>query len=192
MLRIKVRETLIDWILDSTWTGHVNSHPPSFLPPSIHSPSLTLPPSTMPVPLTATAHNQQSYPHPNGPLKTVKHKSSKPIINWLQRKLGGTVRARRPTNPTNIRGSADSTYSGRATSLKDLHPSTVRGRAPAPKEVNENGQLVRPIPTRTLSNQISLNSTAEMSDPEDDGDDGLSNRRSSGAATSMWGSRSNP
>ncbi|KAL5527266.1 hypothetical protein ACEPAG_6057 [Sanghuangporus baumii] len=143
----------------------------------------------MPVPLTATAQHNQHQPF-NRPLpaKNVKRKSSKPIINWLQRKLGGTVRARRPSETHDANGSVDNTLSARATSLKELHNASVRNRAPAPHDVDENGHLVRGRPT---SNQISLNSTTEMSDMDDEDDD-MSNRRSSGAATSMWGSRSNP
>ncbi|EJD01026.1 uncharacterized protein FOMMEDRAFT_147687 [Fomitiporia mediterranea MF3/22] len=149
----------------------------------------------MPVPLSTTAqHNQQQpYSRSTVPSKNVKRKSSKPIINWLQRKLGGTVRARRPSNTNNIRGSADSTYSSRGTSLKELHTAPARGRVPQQNDVDENGQLIRQhAAVRPLSNQISLNSTAETSDIDDDDDDDMSARRSSGVATSMWGSRSNP
>ncbi|KAL5488171.1 hypothetical protein ACEPAI_6279 [Sanghuangporus weigelae] len=143
----------------------------------------------MPVPLTATAQHNQHQPFSRPlPAKNVKRKSSKPIINWLQRKLGGTVRARRPSETRDANGSADNTLSARATSLKELQYASVRNRAPAPHDVDENGHLVRGRPT---SNQISLNSTTEMSDMDDEEDD-MSNRRSSGAAMSMWGSRSNP
>lgn len=145
----------------------------------------------MPVPLTATAQHNQHQPFSRPlPSKNVKRKSSKPIINWLQRKLGGTVRARRPSDTHDVNGSADRTYPSRGTSLKELHNGTARLRAPVVPvhDVDENGHLVRARPT---SNQISLNSTTEMSDLDDEDDD-MSNRRSSGATTSMWGSRSNP
>ncbi|KAH8113395.1 hypothetical protein DFH11DRAFT_1857087 [Phellopilus nigrolimitatus] len=141
----------------------------------------------MPAPLTATAqHNQQqqlSLPPRGPPPKNVKRKSSKPIINWLQRKLAGTVRTRRPSDPgraaaAHARGAAaaaaaaaaDGPYPGRAPTLKELQAAMLAGRAPAPRD-------------------ISLNSTNGATDDDYDGE---STRRSSGAAFSMWGARSNP
>lgn len=143
----------------------------------------------MPAPLvTSVQQNQQAFVQRTSSAKNVKHKSSKPIINWLQRKLAGTVRSRRLSVANNIRGSADSTYSGRATSLKELRSTTLpHGRVPAPRDVDENGHLIRD--RRPISKEISLNSTGFSSDDESDDD---SDRRSSGFTTSMWGSRSNP
>lgn len=69
-------------------------------------------------------------------------------------------------------------------SLKELHSSMPPSRAPALRDVDEGGQLVR---QRPISNTISLNSDGNLSISDDD----ESNRRSSGIATSMWGSRSN-
>ncbi|THH09064.1 hypothetical protein EW145_g2290 [Phellinidium pouzarii] len=155
----------------------------------------------MPVPLTSNAqHNaqqqQQQHQSRGAPVKTVKHRSSKPIINWLQRKLGGTARARRASELSASRSTVahgrlsgvDSTYNGRAASLKPLHGTAVSGRAPVHRDVDENGHM-RGYVFRPMSNEISLNSTDDISD---DGEDDESNRRSSGAAVSMWGSRSNP
>lgn len=134
----------------------------------------------MPAPLTSTAqHNQQPQRPRTMPTKSVKHKSSKPIINWLQRKLGGTVRARRasdPTLPINVPG-ARATYNGRT--------ATKQVRTTAARETDENSYAMR-SGNRPFSNEISLNSTEDYYD-ELDGD-----RRSSGVAVSMWGSRSNP
>lgn len=142
----------------------------------------------MPAPLVASAqHNHQPSFQRTSPSKNVKHKSSKPIINWLQRKLAGTVRSRRPSVANNVRGSSDSTYSGRATSLKELRSPLPHGRVPAPRDVDENGHLIRD--RRPISKEISLNSTGFSSDEDSDED---SDRRSSGITTSMWGSRSNP
>ena len=143
----------------------------------------------MPAPLTSNAsHNQPHQTHSRlVPLnKNVKRKSSKPIINWLQRKLGGTVRARRVSNATKSIGiqtsGVESTRSGQATTLKDGAMQPRR-----PRDTDENGYIMH---QRPLSNQISLNSTVYSG--EDDERDVESTRRSSGAAVSLWGSRSNP
>ncbi|KAI5120498.1 hypothetical protein M0805_000083 [Coniferiporia weirii] len=154
----------------------------------------------MPVPLTSNAQHNQQQQHParTAPLKNVKHKSSKPIINWLQRKLGGTGRARRASDPSVPRTSSihtrvsgvDSSYSGRTTGLKQLHGAMLNARTSTPRDADENRHFGRAHVFRPLSNEISLNSTDDASDNGDD--DAESNRRSSGAAVSMWGSRSNP
>lgn len=175
----------------------------------------------MSAPLASNAmHNRNQVPSGTGQSsnrgsssagKNVKRKSSKPIIMWLQRKLAGTVRPRRvsdsdkravgvavaATAGSGARGQGQAT--GRTTSFKNgvaarPHANTYSGNVnTSARDIDENGYALRGLGAyRPVSNEISLNSTDGDSFSEENDNDMESTRRSSGAAVSMWGSRSNP
>lgn len=163
---------------------------------------------TRPLGNGSNAGNNDAGPSPtNVPTKNVKRKSSKPIIDWLQRKLAGTVRVRRvSTGMTGRPPLPNGTVAGNtipgtngngningAVSVKSARTGTSVGGAFA---VDENGFVrARPSLQRPLSNEMSLRSGVDSvmdNDNEDDDDDDDSERRSSGAGVSTWSrSRSN-
>ena len=153
--------------------------------------------------------------NPGPPTKNVKRKSSKPIIDWLQRKLAGTVRARRvstgasgrpPLPSANVLGSANTNafpngnHNG-AVSVKSAKTGTssayVSTGAYGRNYVDENGYVSGRSNLHRISNDMSLRSGVtsvldnDKDDDVDDDDDDLE-RRSSGAGVSTWSrSRSN-
>lgn len=124
-------------------------------------------------------------------MKKLTRKSSKPIINWFQRKLAGTVRSRRASD-------ADALRAQRAASarppLKEQHRrSSVPAVPPLPLHVNKNiknfasqGKKATPVPIGKR-NTISLDGSDDFSSLNDGRTiDSSEEYRSSYARESMW------
>ncbi|EIW82212.1 hypothetical protein CONPUDRAFT_35387, partial [Coniophora puteana RWD-64-598 SS2] len=102
-------------------------------------------------------------------------RSSKPIINWLQRKLAGTVRQRRISDGSSslydrgrMNGAASTPRSGRSGS----RPSTHWGTVPGPSRNGSRGHRANPSipPRRTISlNGGDFDDGLIHSDDEDEG-----------------------
>ncbi|TDL29301.1 hypothetical protein BD410DRAFT_779671 [Rickenella mellea] len=126
----------------------------------------------MPVPLAPNNAQQLQNGGRNGKPSNIKRKSSKPFINWFQRKIAGTVRTRRVSTTEAAQ---------KPTSLKEMH--TLRHSQA--RDVDENGFRISHEMCRGVSNEISLNE--DESRAADDARDDTSTHRSG----SIW-SRSNP
>src|SRR6266702_877485 len=133
--------------------------------------------------------------------KKIGRRSSKPILDWFQRKLGGTGRTRRASDVSHSRG----TNGDRGTSARDkrrpgfsdgrelsrVQSTPSRGRSSASGEPRRLSQVV-PSSLPSRSTGISTNTsdvTNDLDDAEGRGDD--STYRSSLARDSMWSPTSN-
>ena len=136
--------------------------------------------------------------------KKLKRRSSKPILDWFHRKLGGTVRTRRASDVTPARGvNGDRGTSTRdkwrpdgSTELSRVHSTPSRGRLSADRLSADRGLKRRtqapPSSFSSRSAGISVNvneATNSADDPEVRGD--VSTYRSSYARDSMWSPTSN-
>ncbi|KAH9938386.1 uncharacterized protein B0H18DRAFT_966886 [Fomitopsis serialis] len=124
--------------------------------------------------------------------KNVARRSSKPIINWFQRKLAGTVRARRISDPDRpssrpvvVREPSWREKPRRASAPQ--HPSdpplSVRIRSKTESKHGRKISTVSSIPSRrpaSLDGYSAVESTAGLTTDSDDG------RRSSFARSSLW------
>lgn len=171
-------------------------------PPSSQFPAL--PSSTMqaqqdpstPSPSQLIAQqSQHSQPQPQ--TKKVARRSSKPIIDWFQRKLAGTVRPRRASDSVRGRNSNGSNVSNREKrrptlpdgfrDLSRVQSTPLRPGESGDRDIRRNGHsqaLAKPAP-------ISLNGDEpeSLADAETHGD--ISTYRSSLARDSMWSPASN-
>jgi hypothetical protein len=136
--------------------------------------------------------------------KKLKHRSSKPILDWFQRKLGGTVRTRRASDVTHARvvngdRGTSTRRPGRtdgSTELSRVHSTPSRGRLSTDRLSTDRGLRRRtqapPSSFSSRSAGISVNvneATNILEDPEVRGD--VSTYRSSYARDSMWSPTSN-
>jgi hypothetical protein len=126
-------------------------------------------------------------PSPNqSQFKKVTRRSSKPIINWFQRKLAGTVKTTRRTNNgvPNVGNVRSSAASGRERVVSTPNPTLAAARAKA----STNGiKMETLVPARRKT--ISLNERDDMavgSVITSDGEGGYLSTRSSVALESIW------
>ncbi|KZT72582.1 hypothetical protein DAEQUDRAFT_809028 [Daedalea quercina L-15889] len=125
--------------------------------------------------------------------KNLPRRSSKPFINWFQRKLAGTVRARRVSDPDSVPPVASRT-SVRSSSLREKPrrasapqrpagpPLAVRMRSKTESKHGRKISTVSSIPSRKPASLDGL-SAAGSSAGLTESDDG---RRSSLARSSLW------
>jgi hypothetical protein len=137
--------------------------------------------------------------HPQS--KKLKRRSSKPILNWFQRKLGGTVRTRRTSDITHTRGvngdrgtsTGDKWRAGHTDGSRELsrvQSTPSRGRLSADRGIRRHSQAPSSFPSRSAG--IPLNVSEATNVPDDlevRGD--VSTYRSSSARDSMWSPTSN-
>ncbi|TFY78638.1 hypothetical protein EWM64_g5374 [Hericium alpestre] len=139
-------------------------------------------------------------PPPQSQTKKVARRSSKPIIDWFQRKIAGTVRTRRASDATRASTIArdESSKAKRRPGLPEgfsplsrVHSTPSRGRSSGDKEFRRTSQIVESI-GMTRQPPISLNEDdpeSVVSDPDGHGE--ASTYRSSFARDSMWSPTSN-
>ncbi|KAF9246939.1 hypothetical protein BU15DRAFT_69791 [Melanogaster broomeanus] len=126
--------------------------------------------------------------------KKTPHRSSKPIINWFQRKLAGTVRARRLPDGHNLNGQQKAVPNGKSRlAAPASRPNGRSVSSPWPQSTQTAGQRPvisnhrrgapsAPSQRRTISlNDVDAENVFQHSDDED-----VSMRRSSLARDSMW------
>jgi len=145
--------------------------------------------------------------HQNPPIrehsqpKKLKHRSSKPILDWFQRKLGGTARTRRASDVTHARG----VNGDRSTSTRDkwqpehtdgprelsrVQSTPSRGRLSTERGIRRHSQAPSTFPSRSTGVSVNVHEATNVSeDPEVRGD--VSTYRSSYARDSMWSPTSN-
>ncbi|KAI0003021.1 hypothetical protein BJV74DRAFT_881971 [Russula compacta] len=134
--------------------------------------------------------------------KKLGRRSSKPILDWFQRKLGGTVRTRRASDVSHGRvgngGRGASTRDKRRSGLIDgsreltrVQSTPSRGRLSTERGVGRLGQAIpNSFPWRSAGLPVNINdATSALDDPEGRGD--VSTYRSSYARDSMWSPTSN-
>ena len=195
-----------------------NAHKSRATPPSVTIKSPASKSSTMPranlkketplqpkrAPLSEIKPQNPPIPEHSQP-KKLKRRSSKPILDWFQRKLGGTVRTRRASDVTHARGvngdrgGTSTRRSGRtdgSTELSRVQSTPSRGRLSADRLSTDRGLKRRaqapPSSFSSRSAGISVNvneATNVADDPEVRGD--VSTYRSSYARDSMWSPTSN-
>ena len=140
----------------------------------------------------------QGHPQP----KKLGRRSSKPILDWFQRKLGGTVRTRRASDVSHGRvgnsgrgaSSRDKRRSGLIDGSRELtrvQSTPSRGRLSADRGVGRLGHAIpNSFPWRSAGLPVNINdATSALDDPEGRGD--VSTYRSSYARDSMWSPTSN-
>ncbi|KAI0921583.1 hypothetical protein AcV5_000870 [Taiwanofungus camphoratus] len=127
--------------------------------------------------------------HPQSQMKKITRRSSKPIINWFQRKLAGTVRARRASEADGIRTQR---LGSRSPSLQE---KKRRSSAPMPSPLttrtksntgSKHGPKTVPAGTSPPRNTISLDGVSGATNTTDDATEWDDERRSSLAQDSMW------
>lgn len=134
--------------------------------------------------------------------KKLGRRSSKPILDWFHRKLGGTGRTRRASDVSHTRvTNGDRGVSrdkrrpgfpeGSREPLSRVQSTPSRGgRSSADREVRRLSQIVPPSLSRSAGTSTSTNdATNETDDADGRGDD--STYRSSYARDSMWSPASN-
>ncbi|CCM01704.1 uncharacterized protein FIBRA_03768 [Fibroporia radiculosa] len=124
------------------------------------------------------------------PTKKVARRSSKPIINWFQRKLAGTVRARRVSEPESPRIQR---ISARPPSLQEKPQRRASAPMPPPistrarsKTEPKHARKLSTVPSTAPRKPLSLDGESGVESTIDtvtDSDDG---RRSSLARDSLW------
>lgn len=139
--------------------------------------------------------------------KKLKHRSSKPILDWFQRKLGGTVRTRRASDVTHARGAngdrgtstRDKWRHGRtdgSTELTRVHSTPSRGRLSVDRLSSDRGLKRRnhappsSFSSRSAGISVNINETTNIADDSEVRGD-VSTYRSSYARDSMWSPTSN-
>jgi hypothetical protein len=132
--------------------------------------------------------------------KKLGRRSSKPILDWFQRKLGGTGRTRRASDVLHTRvtngdrgASRDKRRHGFPDGFRDLsrvQSTPSRGRSSGDRELRRHSQIVSPSLSRSAGTSTDTNDvTNELDDAEGLGD--VSTYRSSCAQDSMWSPTSN-
>ncbi|KAH9999392.1 hypothetical protein BJV77DRAFT_588643 [Russula vinacea] len=134
--------------------------------------------------------------------KKLGRRSSKPILDWFQRKLGGTVRTRRASDVSHARGvNGDRSTSTRdkwrpgltdgSRELSRVQSSPSNGRLSSDREIRRHSQAPpSSFPSRSGVVPVNVHeATSASEDPEGRGD--VSTYRSSYARDSMWSPTSN-
>src|SRR6266404_6504943 len=171
---------------NSTMAGNTPTNWPS-LPPK-RSPLGEIRPQNPPI-------REQSQP------KKLGRRSSKPILDWFHRKLGGTGRTRRISDVSHSRvTNGDRGTSGRdkrrsgfpeGRELSRVQSTPSRGRPSGDRETRRLSQVIPPtISSRSAGISTNTNDvTNDLDDAEGRGD--VSTYRSSLARDSMWSPTSN-
>ena len=158
-------------------------------------PELKEPPkaSARPPPVTKQTSSQQVY------TKKIPHRSSKPIINWFQRKLAGTVKPRRvpdtasaqqpPNNKNRHSGASHSRSNSRSVSspLPQITPSSSQRQGAIGNGSRNGHRLVTSAASHRKT--LSLNGEGDLDSGlihSDDEDLDASTHRSSLALDSLW------
>jgi len=140
----------------------------------------------------------QEHPQP----KKLKHRSSKPILDWFQRKLGGTARTRRASDVTHARGvngdrgtsTRDKWRPGRtdgSTELTRVHSTPSRGRLSTDRALRRRSQAPHSsFSSRSAGISVNVNEATNIADDSEVRGD-VSTYRSSYARDSMWSPTSN-
>ena len=176
-------------------------------PPASNTPTMAgntlkkeplLPPKR--APLSEIRHQNPLIPEQSQP-KKLGRRSSKPILDWFHRKLGGTGRTRRASDvahsrvPNSDRGT--SARDKRRPSFPDgfrelsrVQSTPSRGRSSADRELRRLSQVVPSTLSRSAGASTNTNeATNDQDDGEGRGD--VSTYRSSYARESMWSPTSN-
>ncbi|KIP12809.1 hypothetical protein PHLGIDRAFT_32694 [Phlebiopsis gigantea 11061_1 CR5-6] len=127
-------------------------------------------------------------------MKKLSRKSSKPIINWFQRKLAGTVRTRRASDGDALRargvaGTRPATLKEqrRRSSVPAVPPILGSGKGEKVAKVAKGQQRPLSAVASTKRNTISLNGSEDFSSVNDDHTvDSTEDYRSSLARESLW------
>ncbi|PCH41443.1 hypothetical protein WOLCODRAFT_24744 [Wolfiporia cocos MD-104 SS10] len=133
----------------------------------------------VPLPADADAEAQPQ-------MKKLPRRSSKPIFNWFQRKLAGTVRSRRASETENIRMQRKGTRTpsvqdkSRRLSVPTAPPISTRTRSKSESKSTRKGAT---LPSRKPTSYDSFSVTGSMTDPDSVSEDG---RRSSLGPDSLW------
>ncbi|KAF8268294.1 hypothetical protein EI94DRAFT_1728227 [Lactarius quietus] len=170
----------------STMAGNTPKKEPS-LPPK-RTPLGEIKPQNPPI-------REQSHP-----AKKIGRRSSKPILDWFHRKLGGTGRTRRASDVSHTRvtngdrgASRDKGRPGLPDGFRELsrvQSTPSRGRSSADRELRRLSQVVPPSISRSVGISTDTNEvTNDLDDSEERGD--VSTYRSSLARDSMWSPTSN-
>ncbi|KAI0254324.1 hypothetical protein BJV78DRAFT_1186961 [Lactifluus subvellereus] len=185
-------------------TRHTRSKPPPASNPSTMS--RNSPRKEPPFPRKRTPLGEIKPQNPpiqeQSQVKKPGRRSSKPIFDWFQRKLGGTARARRASDVSRGRVvNGDPTASARdkwrpafsdgSRELTRVQSTPSRGRLSADREIRRLSQVVpSTLPSRSAGVSVNINdATSVLDDPEGRGD--VSTYRSSYARDSMWSPTSN-
>ncbi|KAH9853786.1 hypothetical protein C2E23DRAFT_820494 [Lenzites betulinus] len=137
-------------------------------------------------PPAAMTSNPEAHHPPRDTVKKVARRSSKPIINWFQRKLAGTVRARRASesqrfNTVPVRSGKDKTH--RRVSAPMPPPLTIQSRTRSNAGSRRNGSHSHVSSSRrgttSLTDTDGADSSSYTSDSEDE-------RQSSAARDSTY------
>lgn len=137
-----------------------------------------------PLSSNATQLNQNQQQQPGGGRLNMKRKSSKPILNWLQRKLAGARRVSDGGRRSSESKGAERMRAAGASKSPNATVSQAGSKSLGVRITDENMYATargRSDVHRSLSNEISLNSIGSCSD-----DDLNSTRRSSGNVGSLW------
>lgn len=185
-------------------TRHTRSKPPPASQPSTMSRNSTRKEPPFPRKRTPLGEIKPQNPpiQEQSQVKKPGRRSSKPIFDWFQRKLGGTARARRASDVSRGRvvngdpgastrdkwrpGSSD-----RSRELSRVQSTPSRGRLSADREIRRLSQVVpSALPSRSAGVSANVNdATSVLDDLEGRGD--VSTYRSSYARDSMWSPASN-
>ena len=134
--------------------------------------------------------------------KKLKRRSSKPILDWFQRKLGGTVRTRRASDVTHARGvngdRGSSTrdkwrpgHTDESTELTRVQSTPSRGRLSADRALRRRSQAPpSSFSSRSAGISVNVNEATNIADDTEVRGD-VSTYRSSYARDSMWSPTSN-
>ena len=130
--------------------------------------------------------------------KKLGRRSSKPILDWFQRKLGGTVRTRRASDVSHARGvNSDRKDKWRpglgdgSRELSRVQSTPSRGRLSADREMRRYSQAPpSSFPSRSAGIPVNVNEATSVSE-EQEGRGDVSTYRSSYARDSMWSPTSN-
>ena len=140
---------------------------------------------------------------PNPPIqghsqsKKLGRRSSKPILDWFQRKLGGTVRTRRASDVSHARGvnseRKDKWRPGLTDGSRELsrvQSTPSRGRLSADRDIRRYSQAPSSCPSRSAGIPVNIHEAASVIE-EQEGRGDVSTYRSSYARDSMWSPTSN-
>jgi hypothetical protein len=140
---------------------------------------------------------------PNPPIqghsqsKKLGRRSSKPILDWFQRKLGGTVRTRRASDVSHARGvnseRKDKWRPGLSDGSRELsrvQSTPSRGRLSADRDIRRYSQALSSFPSRSAGIPVNVHEAPSVID-EQEGRGDVSTYRSSYARDSMWSPTSN-
>ena len=134
--------------------------------------------------------------------KKVGRRSSKPILDWFQRKLGGTARTRRASDVAHARvvnsDRGGSTREKRRSGLTDgsrelsrVQSTPSRGRLSSERDLRRLSQVPpSSFPSRSTTSPVNVNDTTSVQE-EQEGRGDVSTYRSSYARDSMWSPTSN-